>query len=176
MSSRARIAFRCVASTVLLAAVCVAATNPPSNSPSDPYEALDFYVGHWSLLGQGNEDYEETCSWLAGDGRRHIICRSTRETPDGPRESLGVYGYDEASREFVYHAFGKRGSIYIERGQQIPHGFRFRSETGAGADRVQTRFTIVEADNGSVNTFNEISRAGGPWVVDEKLEYLRTPL
>jgi hypothetical protein len=176
MSSRPRIALRCVASAALLATVCLASTNPPSNSPSDPYDALEFYVGHWRLLDKGHEDYQETCSWLAGDGRRHIICRSTREAPDGPRESLGVYSYEEASREFVYHGFSKRGSIYVERGQQIPHGFRYLSETGAGADRVQTRFTIVEADNGHVNTVNEISKAGGPWVVDEKLEYLRTPL
>jgi hypothetical protein len=160
----------------LVATVCVASTNPSSTSPSDPYEALEFYVGHWRLLDKGNEDYRETCSWLAGDGRRHIICRSTREGPDGPRESLGVYSYDEANREFVYHGFGKRGSIYVERGQQIPRGFRYFSESGVGADRMQTRFTIVEADDGHVNTLNEVSKAGGPWVVDEKLEYVRTPL
>jgi hypothetical protein len=41
---------------------------------------------------------------------------------------------------------------------------------------MQTRFTIVEADDGHVNTLNEVSKAGGPWVVDEKLEYVRTPL
>ena len=147
---------------------------PVLSAPSDPYEALAFYEGIWTLLREEHKGYRETCSWLAGGGRRHIVCRSSVQTADGPRESLGVYNYDEAKGEFVYHGFDARGSVYIERGHRIRNGFVYTSEKGRGADRVRTRFTIVEGEQGRVNTVNEKARADGPWVVDEKLEYVRT--
>ena len=102
------------------------------------------------------------------------MCRSSVQTADGPRESLGVYNYDEAKGEFVYHGFDARGSVYIERGHRIRNGFVYTSEKGTGADRVRTRFTIVEGEQGRVNTVNEKAKAAGPWIVDEKLEYVRT--
>ena len=151
-----------------------AADLPLPSEPLDPYEALSFYEGTWALLGKGNEGYRETCSWLAGGGRRHIVCRASVQTAEGPRESLGVYSYDETKGEFVYHGFGSRGTVYIERGQRIPGGFRFMSERGTGADRVRTRFTIVEAAEGLVNTVSETAKPDGSWVVKERQEYLRT--
>ena len=147
---------------------------PALSEPSDPYEALAFYEGTWTLLHKEHKGYREICSWLAGGGRRHIVCRSSMQTADGPRESLGVYSYDEAKGEFVYHGFDSRGSVYIERGHRIPNGFVYTSEKGRGADKVRTRFTIVEGEQGRVNTVTEKARADGPWVVDEKLEYVRT--
>ncbi len=63
--------------------------------------------------------------------------------------------------DYVYHYFGPRGNLYIERGQRIPGGFRFTSESGTGADRVRTRLT---------------AKTDRPWVIEKRLEYLRTPL
>lgn len=179
MSTRTTSVISRVALAAWLAAVSggaslQAADVPVASKSSDPYEALSFYQGTWTLLDKKHEGYTETCSWLAGGGRRHIVCRSSVTTAGENRESLGVYSYDEAKSEFVYHGFSKPGSVYIERGKRIANGFVYTSEQGAGADRVRTRFTIVEGEHGRVSTVNEKSTADGPWVVDEKLEYLRT--
>lgn len=179
MSTRMPIVIYRVALAAWLAAVTgganlQAAELPVASKSSDPYEALSFYEGTWTLLDKKHEGYAETCSWLAGGGRRHVVCRSSVKAAEENRESLGVYSYDEAKSEFVYHGFNKPGSVYIERGHRIPKGFVYTSQQGTGADRVRTRFTIVEGEHGRVSTVNETSKADGPWVVDEKLEYLRT--
>jgi hypothetical protein len=159
-------------------AVSAFANSQPANprspaEPSDPHEALVFYEGTWTLAGKAPEAYRETCSWLA-EGRRHIVCRSREQTANGPREHLGVYSYDESKGEYLYHGFGASGSILIERGQRVPSGFHFTSERGTGLNRVRTRFTILEAEQGRVNTVSETAKADGPWVVGERLVYLRT--
>ncbi|MEO6363868.1 MAG: hypothetical protein ABIO71_11605, partial [Caldimonas sp.] len=148
--------------------------SPPSPlGYSEPHEALAFYEGTWTSLDKKHEDLQETCSWLAG-GRRHIVCKTRKQTATGPRETLGVYSYDEAKGEYVAFTFSVRGAVIIERGQRIPSGFHFTSENGTGADRVRTRFTIVEAAGGRVNTVVESAKGEGPWVVEEKRVYLRT--
>jgi hypothetical protein len=52
--------------------------------------------------------------------------------------------------------------------------FQFFSEHGEGSERSQARFTIVESANGKVSTLLEETKAGGPWVVVEKVDYVRT--
>lgn len=146
---------------------------PLPSARSEPHEALAFYEGTWTIPDKKHKRYRETCSWLA-KGRRHIVCRARNETANGPVESLGVYSYDKTAGEYLYHGFGSRGGVSTERGQRIPNGFHFTSERGTGADRVRTRFTIVEAAQGRVNTVSETAKADGPWVLDERLEYLRT--
>lgn len=146
---------------------------PLPSERSEPHEALAFYEGTWTIPDKKHESYRETCSWLA-KARRHIVCRARDETANGPLESLGVYSYDQTTGEYLYHGFGSRGGVSTERGQRIPNGFHFTSERGTGADRVRTRFTIVEAAQGRVNTVSETAKADGPWVFDERLEYLRT--
>ena len=178
MSLRITISISRVALVACLTAVSACANaqlvNPRSPSErSDPHEALAFYEGTWTIVGKGHEGYRETCSWLA-EGRRHIVCRSRVQTANGPRESLGVYSYDESIGEYLYHGFGASGTVFIERGQRVPSGFHFTSERGTGANRVRTRFTIVDAEQGRVNTVSETAKADGPWVVEERLEYLRT--
>jgi hypothetical protein len=140
---------------------------------SEPHEALSFYEGTWTILGKEHETVRETCSWLA-EGRRHIVCRGREQTAKGPREWLGVYSYDQANDEYLYHGFAPRGSVSTERGRRIPKGFVFTSERITGADRVQVRFTIEEGQHGHVSTVTEVAKPGGPWVVEEKLEYQRT--
>jgi hypothetical protein len=158
------------------ASVAVSARSQPADSPSarsEPHEALAFYEGTWTPQGKKLGRYRESCAWLTG-GRRHVVCTARADTANGPVESLGVYSYDPTRGEYLYHGFGSRGAVSTERGQRISNGFRFVSESGVGADRVRTRFTITEGAPGRVNTVNEVAKADGPWVVEEELEYLRT--
>jgi hypothetical protein len=154
----------------LLAVSGCANTQPSPTERSEPHEALAFYVGTWTT---SDPKFQETCSWLP-ESRRHIICRARVQTASGTRESLGVYSYDQTSGEYLYHGFGSRGTVMIERGRRTPNGFHFTSERGTGTDRVRTRFTIEEAAEGRVNTVTETSKADGPWVVDDRTDYLRT--
>ena len=125
------------------------------------------------MADKKREGFRETCSWLP-EGRRHIVCRARVQRAEGAVEALGVYSYDQTKGEYLYHGFGSRGGVTIERGHRIPDGFHFTSERGTGADRVRTRFTIVEGAQGRVSTVSETSKGEGPWVVEERVEYLRT--
>ncbi|MEO6744444.1 MAG: hypothetical protein ABIN08_08190 [Caldimonas sp.] len=145
--------------------------SPPERS--EPHEALAVYEGTWTALDNKHEGHRETCSWLAG-GRRHIICSTRWQTASGTRESLGTYSYDPTSGEYLAHTFGASGRVITERGQRTGKGFVFRSERGTGADKVQVRFTFEEAAEGRFSTVTETATAGGPWVVEERLDYLRT--
>jgi hypothetical protein len=150
-----------------------AADSPSPLIPLEPYESLAFYEGSWVSSHKDQAGVQEVCKWQEG-GRRHIVCRSRRQTPDGMRESLGVYSFDARRGEYVFHGFGARGGISFEHGQRIPGGFQFFSEEGAGAEQTRTRFTIEESTGGKVSTVSEESKAGGPWVVVEKVDYVRT--
>ena len=146
----------------------------PADSPmerSEPHEALAFFEGTWTIPGK--DDWRETCSWLAG-GRRHIVCTPRWQFPNMTFEGLSVYSYDEKSGEYLSHKFRAFGRITTERGQRIPRGFRFMKEDGTGADRVRERFTIEEGVAGRVSTVSETAKGDGPWVVEDKQEYLRT--
>src|SRR5438132_706537 len=103
------------------------AESPSPAEYSEPHEALAFYEGTWTKPDK-NDGYKETCTWLDGR-RRHMICRATLPTPTGMREALGVYSYDEESRQYLSHGFSGNGRILIEKGQRIPNGFRFISES-----------------------------------------------
>jgi hypothetical protein len=140
---------------------------------SDSHEALALYEGSWIALGKQYENNREVCTWLP-EGRRHIICKSRDKTGDVPRESLSVYSYDAVKREYVYHGFRADGSIESQRGQRTPTGFLFASDEGIGAKRLRTRFTITEGVDGHFHTVSETAKGDGPFVVDSKIEFVRT--
>lgn len=157
-----------------LATVGGYAYSQPTASPmerSEPHEALAFFEGTWTVPGK--DDWRETCSWLAG-GRRHIVCAPRWRFPNMTFEGLSVFSYDDKSGEYLAHRFKAFGRVSTERGQRIPRGFRFMNEHGSGADRVRERFTLEEGVAGRVNTVLETAKGDGPWVTEDRDEYLRT--
>lgn len=150
-----------------------AAEPPAASAAADAHEELALYEGSWIALGKQYENYREVCTWLPG-GRRHIICKSRDKTGDVARESLSVYSYDAAKREYVYHGFRADGSMESQRGQRTPTGFLFTSDDGAGAKRVRTRFTLTEGVGNHFHTVSETAKGDGPFVVDSKIEYVRS--
>jgi hypothetical protein len=162
-----------------LLAVSAGASAQPAKPPSpmersEPHEALTFYEGTWTILeDKEHASYRDTCSWLP-EGRRHIVCKARAQTPNGPIEALGIYSYDQASGEYLYHGFNAGGRVSIDRGQRTPTGFLFLKEAGTGADRTRERFTLEEQAGGRVIAVTETAKADGPWVVDDRTIYLRT--
>ncbi len=148
-----------------------AADWPRPMERSEPHEALAFFEGTWTV--PGNKGWRESCSWLA-EGRRHIVCRPRWENPKGALEGLSVYSYDETNGAYLAHSFKASGLVTAERGHRIPRGFRFMSESGAGAERVRERLTLEEDVGGRVIVVSETAKGEGPWVVENKTGYLRT--
>jgi hypothetical protein len=148
-----------------------AADWPRPMERSEPHEALTFFEGTWTV--PGDKGWRETCSWLA-KGRRHMVCKPRWQSGGKVLEGLGVYSYDEKSGEYLAHGFKPPGRVSAERGQRIPSGFRFMSESGTGADRLRNRHTLEEGSAGRVTGTSETAKGDGPWVVEDKTEYLRT--
>ena len=169
--------FRRVAIAALLALGGGCATSQPALSPqerSEPHEALAFYEGTWTVVDRKPEDgFRETCSWLA-EGRRHMVCKGRWLAADGPRETLGIYSYDPSTGDYQFHGFNARGSVVKERVQRRPKGWVYTTERGTGAERVRTQETLEETVEGRVSAVHETAQGEGPFVVDRKVEYLRT--
>lgn len=164
-----------VAIAACLALVAASAVSQPARLPpvlSDPHEALAFYEGTWTLL-DGKEGFQETCSWLAG-GRRHMVCTARGQTANGPGETLGIYSYDPTTGEYQFHGFAASGAVVKERVQRHPKGWVYTTERGTGAARIRTRETLEETVEGRVSSVHETAKGEGPWVIDRKVEYLRT--
>jgi hypothetical protein len=154
-------------------ALCGFGTAQAAETPANPRQALAFYVGTWTAPNGEYPSYVEKCSWLPG-ARGHIVCRSSEMSAGGPQEAIGIFSYDQAAGEYVCHTFWSDGRIRVERGEAIPNGFRFNSEKGSGANKVLYRLTLTEGAEGRVFTISESSKAGGPWIVDKKVEFART--
>ncbi len=153
-----------------------AVSQPAGLAPvrSEPHEALAFYEGTWTYLdGKPEQGFQETCSWLP-EGRRHMICRARGQTPNGPRETLGVYSYDPPTGDYQFHGFSANGAVVKERVQRLAKGWIYTTERGTGAERVRTRETLEETVEGRVSSVHETAEGEGPWVVDRKVDYLRT--
>jgi hypothetical protein len=159
-----------------LAATCGYSFSQPSSSPaapSDAHEALAFFEGTWTTSDSTPEDdFKETCAWLA-EGRRHMICRSSWKTEAGRREGLSIFSYDPSSNEYRYHGFRAGGAVVTHKGQRLPQGWLFMSDRGSGDDRIQSRVIIERTAEGRFGFLSESAKGDKPWSVGAKFEYIR---
>jgi len=159
----------------LLASLCLMCSAVPSSSEVPPTlparDALSYYEGTWTLVNNpdGNRNWRETCSWLQGR-KNHIACRALENIEGITVETLSIYTYDEASGDYLYYGFRRRGNISVERGKRIPNGFQFMPAASPGKPR--TRTTLVEGDDGHAHTTDETLQADGTWLVTKTVEYL----
>lgn len=176
MHTKEKVLLRRTVVSLGLAAVCGCTLSQPSSSPatpSEPHEALAFFEGTWTTSDSTPEDdFKETCAWLA-EGRRHMVCRSSWRTETGRRDGLSIFSYDLASNEYRYHGFRSGGAVVTHKGQRLPNGWLFTSDRGAGADRIQTRVTIEKTAEGRFSFLSENAKGDSPWVMAAKFEYVR---
>lgn len=166
---------RTAASLWLAAAFGCAFAQPVTlpSAPSEPHEALAFFEGTWTTSDSTPEDdFSETCAWLA-EGRRHMICRSRWRAEAGRREGLSIFSYDPSSSEYRYHGFRPGGVVVVLTGQRLPKGWLFTSDRGAGDDRVQTRVTMKTTAQDRFSFLSESARGDKPWQVGARFEYIR---
>lgn len=167
-----------VLSAALLMAIAGLAQEPgkskDSMTPSAPHERLTVFEGTWEHAdsaipagGARQPAARETCEWLTG-GRRHMICRSRYQKPEGViRERMHILSYRaEDSTYVVYFAFpggdnllyhgrveGDRWIMDMQPSPLLPKNKRFRE-------------IITPTENG-LRFVEEVSTDGGPWTVSE---------
>jgi hypothetical protein len=101
-----------VVALMALPSLSTAQASPPRrNDPSVPREAherMTFFEGTWTTDGKPDAangspapvGHEETCAWLSG-GRRHMVCRSWRESAGTRRETMYVLSYRGADSTYI---------------------------------------------------------------------------
>ena len=150
-------------------------------APSAQHDRMAFFEGTWELEPGGKPasigreaGRRETCSWLAG-ARRHMVCRTFRESAAGRQESIYILSYSEHDTKYVawfafpggqtllYHGTldGDRWIMELQPTRLMPSGLRVRT-------------TITPSGNG-MRFVEEASKDGGPWEVSENYSYKRVP-
>jgi hypothetical protein len=176
MHTKSRISLRRASVSLLFVTVGGYAVSQPLSSPatpSAPHEALAFFEGTWTTSDSTpQDDFKETCAWLA-EGRRHMICRSSWKTEAGRREGLSIFSYDPSSDEYRYHGFRAGGSVVTHRGQRLPKGWLFTSDRGTGDDRLQSRVTIERTAEDRFSFLSESAKGDKSWSLGAKFEYVR---
>ena len=147
-------------------------------SPSARHERMAFFEGTWELEPGGkpaniakDAGRRETCSWLAG-ARRHIVCRTFRESATGPRESLYVLSYNEHDAKYTAWFAFPGGQTLLYHGTL--DGDRWTMELQPPRASLRLRTVITPTESG-MRFVEEGSKDGGPWEISEDYRYKRVP-
>lgn len=169
-------------SLILLALLVVAAPGPAAAQattarPGDPararpaHERLAVFEGTWRALDPADPGFQEVCSWLHG-GRRHMICRSRRQTPTGHVEQQVAYSYRGRDSTYIVTAFLPTGQVwrYLGRPEADRWTFDLQGDVPGNAQRLRMVVTVA-AD--TIRFVEESSEDGGPWRVTEDYRHVR---
>jgi hypothetical protein len=173
------------AGLVFALASCAAAQGSGAAAPkqaearSAPHERMAFFEGTWELEPGGfpasiarDAGRHETCSWLAG-ARRHILCRTSRESAGGSRDSIYVLSYSEHDKKYVAWFAFQDGQNLLYHGTL--DGDRWIMElqpTPVVPSRLRLRTTVTPTESG-MRFVEEGSNDGGAWEVGEDYRYKR---
>jgi hypothetical protein len=145
---------------------------PAPAVPADPYQALTFFEGNWTIAGlpQGTQ-FDESCGWLS-NARRHLVCRSRTESANGVHEGLGVFSYRASDGMYVYRSFDPNGDVTVLEGRPVGDRWQFSGTTGTGAAQRRTRLTIAPGGERSFLLSEEIATGNGPWQAQPQVRYV----
>ena len=168
------------ATAVLAAGFFLAAASPAQApvtpmTPSEPHERLAFFIGGWTIVEMPAEQkFTEVCDWL-GSGRRHVVCHSSWQAANGPREGLSIFSYRQTDATYVYQGFHPGGGVQTLQGRAAAdgNGFEFWGEEGAGADRTRTRIRITAVEDGGFRFVARIARGDSDEWSEEVVHYTR---
>src|SRR5512140_2513514 len=119
------------------------ASAPDATQPSDPYQALSYFEGNWTIAGlPAGARFDESCAWLSAV-RRHMVCRSRTESASGVHEGLGVFSYRAADQRYIYRSFDPNGAVDEFEGRLLGDTWQFISQSGSGPSARRTRMTIM---------------------------------
>lgn len=147
-------------------------TTAPSAPVTDPYQALSFFEGNWTIAGlpQGTR-FDESCAWLS-NVRRHLVCRSRTESANGVQEGLGVFSYRATDGTYLYRSFDPNGDVNTFEGRMVGDTWQFNGTLGTGTQARRTRLTITPGGERSFLLAEESATGNGPWQRQPTVRYV----
>lgn len=147
-------------------------TGAPPATASDPWQALSFFEGNWTIAGlPAGARFDEVCNWLSAE-RRHLVCRSRTESASGVREGLGIFSYRAADGRYVYRSFEPTGEVMEFEGRRLGETWQFAGTTGSGPAQRTTRMTITPGGERSFRLAEEVSTGNGPFQPQPEIRYV----
>ena len=144
----------------------------PAPAAADPYQALSFFEGQWTIAGlPAGTRFDEACAWLSAV-RRHLVCRSRTESANGLQEGLGVFSYRAADGRYVYRSFEPTGEVSELEGRLLGDAWHFTGISGIGPAQRRTRLTITPGGERSFRMAEEISTGNGPFQARPEVLYV----
>jgi hypothetical protein len=148
------------------------ASPPPAAPAADPYQALSFFEGNWTIAGvPAGVRFDESCTWLSA-AKRHLVCRSRTESSNGVQEGLGVFSYRAADGRYVYRSFEPTGAVSELEGRLLGNTWQFTGTAGSGPAQRVTRLTITPGGERSFRLTEEVSTGGGPFQPQPDVHYV----
>lgn len=163
------------ASTLLLATMATAQTQPPKPGPE--IKKLDVFVGSWTLEGTmkpgsmgpgGTMTETEKCEWM--EGGFYVVCHSDYKSTMGDGVGLSVLGYSTDDKAYTYREFNSFGEFDDSRGTLDGDTWTWTSDEKMGGTTMKGRF-IMKMISTTAYTFTfDMSQDGTKWstVMDGK--------
>ena len=144
-------------------------------TPSPAHEAMAFFEGSWTTEERpADQRFVETCNWLPS-GRRHMVCKSTWQTPTGPREGWSIFSFRAADSTYIYTGLRAGGTLVPMTGRSLPDGWEFLSETGSGATRERAKVAITRLGPQRFRLVASTATGDGPWQEAGVEHYIPAP-
>jgi Protein of unknown function (DUF1579) len=160
-----------VAVLILMMGVSMRAQAPQgAPMPGPEVKRLGFFVGTWKEVGtahmgamQGPEGKVTSTTkyeWLAGGF--FIVGHSDTTTSMGSDKEMSVMGWDDAKKNYTYHAFDSEGEAAEATGALNGDTWTWTTNEMGGAP-IKARLTIKEVSKTQYTFKMEISQDGNTW-------------
>jgi hypothetical protein len=144
----------------------------PAERAGDPYEALSFFEGNWTIDGlPDGVRFDEACTWLSTT-HRHLVCRSRTESRSGVQEGLAVFSYRASDGMYVYRSFDPNGAVDELEGRRNGELWQFAGLSGTGSAQRRTRLTITPGGERSFRLMEEVALGNGAFQSQPEVHYV----
>ena len=149
-----------------------AQTAAPSPARDPGYDALENFVGKWTVKGK-EDTFREDCDWY--HGRFHVVCHSESTRADGSLgQGISILGF-VPGEGYVYTGIGSRGRYEtLARGTVSDAVLEYRSMAVEDGKPTITRIRIGPfAQAGFPFVVHASTDDGKTWTHLETVEYIR---
>jgi Protein of unknown function (DUF1579) len=164
-----RRSFAIVISTLLLTALAVSQTGPPTPAPE--LKKLDYFLGNWTSsgdakpgpMGPGGKFTESgKGEWMEG-GFFLVINSNFQGAGMGTSKGVAYMGYDPQDKVYTYDAFSSSGENIHSKGTVDGDTWNWTNEFKMGAQTVKARYTMKILSPDAYTFKFEMSQDGTKW-------------
>ena len=146
----------------------------PASAEASGIEKLAMFLGHWRTTGEMKEtpyskarkksDDEMTCQWMPNHG--FLICDQILYRPEGTKNELSIYTYNEKDRSYVFFGVGRDDkearSTELTDDNNV---WTYSDESDEAGKRVQFRTVNTFASPTVMTWRSEYSEDGTHWIL-----------